>query len=64
MSLDDPSKHWEEKVKALHLANRNKAIERLKAEYGEEHQRTEAGPDEERGAPTGEVLQEGAVVRR
>lgn len=35
MSLDDPGEHWEEKVKALHIENRNKAIERLKAEYGE-----------------------------
>lgn len=35
MSLDDPGEHWEEEVKALHIENRNKAIERLKAEYGE-----------------------------
>ncbi|TIP22320.1 MAG: hypothetical protein E5X90_15625, partial [Mesorhizobium sp.] len=35
MSLDDPSEHWEEKVKVLHIENRNNAIERLKAEYGE-----------------------------
>jgi hypothetical protein len=35
LSLDEPSEHWDEKVKALHIENRNKAIERLKAEYGE-----------------------------
>jgi hypothetical protein len=35
LSLDDPGEHWEEQVKALHIENRNKAIERLKAEYGE-----------------------------
>ncbi|UCI23982.1 hypothetical protein [Mesorhizobium sp. B2-8-5] len=35
MSLDDPGEHWDEKVKALHTDNRDKAIDRLKAEYGE-----------------------------
>jgi len=35
VSLDDPGEHWEEKVKAFHIENRNKAIKRLKAEYGE-----------------------------
>jgi len=35
MSLDDPGEHWADEVRALHLANRDKAIERLKFEYGE-----------------------------
>lgn len=35
MSLDDPGEKWDEGAKALHITNRNKAIERLKAEYGE-----------------------------
>ncbi|WKW52070.1 hypothetical protein [Rhodomicrobium lacus] len=36
-SLDDPGEHWQEDVKALHIENRNREIERLKAEYGERH---------------------------
>ncbi|MER9696990.1 hypothetical protein [Mesorhizobium sp. M0146] len=30
MSLEDPGEHWEEKVRELHLQNRERRIERLK----------------------------------
>lgn len=35
MSLDDPGEQWDEETKALHVVSRNKAIERLMAQYDE-----------------------------
>lgn len=35
MMLDEPKDYWNDELKALHVANREQAIERLKAEHGE-----------------------------
>lgn len=35
MSLEDPSEHWEERIRAQYLKNRDRVIARLKSDFGE-----------------------------
>ncbi|MBP2443782.1 hypothetical protein [Rhizobium leguminosarum] len=37
LMLDEPADHWEEQVRLLHLENRDRAIARLKEQYGVLH---------------------------